>query len=401
MSQPLTLDVIREAVRGRAAAFRAITRLEPAGGPSDKIFPPTYEGGRYATETRRIGGEDVECVVLDSVQSQANRMEAALQRASDEKRIPLPVVEVDFSVAGLEGITRITSLQAPHRLADAILRDSQLAGVPFRKSADGAALDSMSVSNATPLLKLCPTALILGLWDSTGPRGGLGAKFARALVSEIIGVNYRVGQRSASRIDPLQIQRNAGPLYRSPEGDWVLDEKEAERDKKGPARFRREGKPSEANLGNVTPTLEDGGVTIDYAQQTAVLSLPALRRLRFPENGSSRGDTDALAREALAALALCGATLGFEEGFDLRSRCSLWPAAPLEWALLDTPGTEPRCFSIDGDLATANLEQAVAALRDAGLPWREQPLVLEPSPKLIELVRRSLAVAGDGEEATD
>jgi len=31
-----------------------------------------------------------------------------------------------------------------------------------------------------------PTALIFGAWNSTGEGGGLGAKFPRAIVSEII-----------------------------------------------------------------------------------------------------------------------------------------------------------------------------------------------------------------------
>jgi hypothetical protein len=34
------------------AAIRAIGRLAPAGGPHAKVFPPTYEGGKYAYEER-------------------------------------------------------------------------------------------------------------------------------------------------------------------------------------------------------------------------------------------------------------------------------------------------------------------------------------------------------------
>jgi len=52
----------------------------------------------YATEKRRLPDrkEPVECVLLDSVQSQANRMEEALQQAVDDGRLKLPLVEVDF-----------------------------------------------------------------------------------------------------------------------------------------------------------------------------------------------------------------------------------------------------------------------------------------------------------------
>lgn len=37
----LTLDVLTEAVKGSAAAFRCRRRLSPAGGDGDKVFPPT------------------------------------------------------------------------------------------------------------------------------------------------------------------------------------------------------------------------------------------------------------------------------------------------------------------------------------------------------------------------
>jgi hypothetical protein len=31
------------------------------------------------------------------------------------------------------------------------------------------------------------------MWDSTGPKGGLGPKFERAMVSEIVGIDAEVG----------------------------------------------------------------------------------------------------------------------------------------------------------------------------------------------------------------
>lgn len=45
------------------------------------------------------------------------------------------VSDVDFSEASLPvPVGRITSLRAPHRVADAILRDSEYEGVRFRES---------------------------------------------------------------------------------------------------------------------------------------------------------------------------------------------------------------------------------------------------------------------------
>ncbi len=173
----LSLKDLRAAVTGAAAAFRCITDYEPAGGMGDKVFPPTYEGGKYATEERRINGGIEPCVLLDSVQSQANRMEQVLLEAWERKRITLPVITVDFTGCDLPKPLRVTSLEAPHRVADALLRDSLLDGKVFRKSEPGRKLDHVSNRDATALFELCPTALVFGMWDSTGPRGGLGAKF--------------------------------------------------------------------------------------------------------------------------------------------------------------------------------------------------------------------------------
>ena len=38
----LTYDILAKAVEGTAAGLRAVTRLEPLGGPGDKLFPPTF-----------------------------------------------------------------------------------------------------------------------------------------------------------------------------------------------------------------------------------------------------------------------------------------------------------------------------------------------------------------------
>src|SRR5262249_35092281 len=155
--------------------------------------------------------------------------------------------------------------------------------------------------------------------------------FARAVVSEIIGVNVVGGTKTSSRIDPLNIRVNAGVLYKTDDG-WTLDEKKALKKnnkliKLGTtANKEGEGKPSEANHRNVTPTRSEGGFTIDYAEQTTVLSLPALRRLRLPtksdetktKSDEAKSPTvgDVAARTYLAALGLLGAALAIEAGYD-------------------------------------------------------------------------------------
>ena len=96
----LTLSALKSAVDGAGVAFRVRQQLQPAGGPGDKVFPPTYATGdnrlKYAGETRRINGQDVPCVLLDSVASQANRMEEALLTAWEQGALDFPVIGVDF-----------------------------------------------------------------------------------------------------------------------------------------------------------------------------------------------------------------------------------------------------------------------------------------------------------------
>lgn len=380
----LNLDSLKVAVAGTAAAFRSRTRLQPAGGEGDKVFPPTYAGAVYAREERQINGMKVPCVLLDSVQAQANRLEEALQRALDVGTLKgVPVLNVDFTGLGLlDEIGRVSSLEAPHRIADAILRDSLHDGQPFRKSKLGESLNQASLQNATPLYKLCPTALIFGLWDSTGPKGGLGAKFQRALVSEIIGVNAQIGVKTSSRIDPLGM-RAAAKVIKKADGSYELASDKA---KDGVS-------PSEVNHGNIPPDITKpggaGGATVDYAEQTIVLSLPALRKLRFPVDGKTTPERDAAARTVLAALALTASALAAESGFGLRSRCLLWPTDVMKWELLEIPGKAPTEFIVTAKDAVKLLEEAVAAAEKLGLVWQKEPVKLTPSPNLIALLKRS------------
>ncbi len=400
----LTYDHLKTAIGGSAAAFRLTLRLEAV---SPKVFPPTYEGGKYATEERIISGDRLPCVLLDSVPSQANRMELALQEAHDGGEIKLPLVAVDFSAVENPGVPKITSLQAPHRIADAILRDSTVgkeAKAPkFRQSDIGKELDQLTTGYATPLLKHAPHCLVFGMWDSTGPKGGLGVKFARAVVSEIIGVNAVGGRKTSSRIDPLNIRVNSGKLFAAKGGGWTLDEANAVKEKSKPVPLGKEGKPSEANHGNVTPTISDGGFTIDYAEQSTVLSLPALRRLRFPAKAGDKStpEGDVAARTYLAALGLLGATLAVEAGYDLRSRCVLRAKDAVVWHLLGKPGEPDTPFTLDKAAALKLYADALAAVQKAKLPIHLEEVILTPSADLVTLVKKSMEIAaaeaGEGE----
>ena len=160
-SEKLTLSMLTSAVGGDAVAIRAITTLMPAGGPTDKVFPPTYvkEGKsttKYAMETRKVDGANVDTVLLDSVASQANRMEEALLEGWRRGELQFPVISVDFREnAELADLEEITSLQAPHRVADALLRDSiDESGIPFRQTTVGKACTDARPNHATGMFRV-------------------------------------------------------------------------------------------------------------------------------------------------------------------------------------------------------------------------------------------------------
>jgi CRISPR-associated protein Csb1 len=400
--QPLSADRLYSAVAGNAAAARMITHLVPVGGDGDKVFPPTYkhpdkDASTYAIEKRRVNGREVLAVLLDSAASQANRMEEALLRAFGRGECDIPLLSVTVPRPGTTP-TRVTALDAPHRVSDAIFRDSNLDGKRFRDSDVGKLLAAARMDNATVLFKFCPTALVFGYWDSQSESGVQGAKVARALVSEILGLDVVPGHRTSSRVDPLAISASAARVYRSEADMWTLDEKGAVKEKNKPVLYgkaSKAGKPSAVNHGNVTPSVsgedEPGGVTIAEAVQTTVLSLPQLRRLRFPdpETGQSSVERDAAGRTVLAALALYAAALQRDDGYFLRSRCHLIPAEPGRNELLGATAQDVEPFPLTAQVARAVFEEACARARKFGLGWKAGLIELQPSEKLVELVRRS------------
>lgn len=425
----LTLSALTEAVGGTAVAIRSFTKLLPAGGQADKVFPPTYvkekqSTTKYAMETRRVDGRDVETVLLDSVASQANRIEEALLEGWRREELRFPVIVVDFSGAsGIEDLGEITSLQAPHRVADAILRDSvDESGTPFRQTDVGQACTDARPNHATSMFKYCPTALLFGVWDSTGPRGGLGAKFQRVVVSEIVGYDVVAGVKTSSRLDPLAIEKSAGPVYalKGATSEWTSIAEEAERDGKGPKLFSRsddgkegkggkeKGRPASINHGNIPPSIdhESGGVTMSHAVHTVVVSLAGLRRLRFQQRSdgspippAERDAAEAAARTALAALALAGLVAQRKNGYDLRSRSLLVATEPLVFELLSADGGEPQRFVVED--CSALLAEAAAAAADVGLAWQTEPVRLVPTPKLAHLIRKSRELTKVGGADTD
>jgi CRISPR-associated protein Csb1 len=264
---------------------------------------------------------------------------------------------------------------------------------------------------------LSPNGLVFGLWDSTGPKGGQGAKFQRALVSEIVGIGVEFGRKTASRIDPAGIELNAGPVYQAkdPDEEWTVDIDSAAVEKGKPVLFSRTksdkaGKPSSINHGNIKPVIksEAGGVTLDFAEQITVLSFPALRRLRFNRtvdgttlSNGRRAEAENAARVALAALGLAAVALQREDGFDLRSRCAFVPEGPLSFEILGRDGSSDGEYSLDRAEAAELVAKASEAAAAAGMGWSTEPIDLQPAPKLVALIRKSRRVAATGADAEE
>ena len=296
------------------------------------------------------------------------------------------------------------------------------------------------MQNAWPIYNLCPTALLFGMWGSPDKPGGLGAKFERAIVSEIVAINAEVGITVGSRLDPLGIEITAGPLYEAKDDaahpSWTTDKAKAK--KKGATAVAydeggsagKAGNPSKANHGNVTPSFrkyqkgvegEDviadpsvevqyrlttsdgsvdnrqefrssrplarqggigpGGVTADHFEQSITLSLIQLRRLRLYQEGEKSAERNLAAQAVLAAMGLCASALASDNGLDLRSRCLLVPD--------DEPSVEDEnCgeFTLIRGLGKKGAD-------DRELPARQKYAL--PADKAVELLNEAIVAARD------
>ena len=100
----------------------------------------------------------------------------------DGGNLAIPLIQMDFSDYAhtgnekedrkngkfLDDLGKITSPQSPHRLADTILRNSeveendegQIKRVDFRKSKIAKEMDTANIRNPTPIFQLCPTNVL-------------------------------------------------------------------------------------------------------------------------------------------------------------------------------------------------------------------------------------------------
>ena len=215
--------------------------LKPVEGNGAIIFPPTYpiEANKGGYNIDRFEDGYSVCQI-DSVGSQANRMEPIFKR--DKYKHLVPQVSIKA------GEREIHLLDAGHRAADAMVRFSTLG--PQLHEAFEAYRDT---GNAEPLAKIAPTSIVFGSWDSRATQ----AKLPRIVRSVIRAFNIREVHRSA------QYSTIAGEIL---EG--------------GDAEVTTKGPKAELGLAHVPAVLTHGGVQVlGEIRRNAALNVEGIRTL--------------------------------------------------------------------------------------------------------------------------
>ncbi|GAA3733418.1 type I-G CRISPR-associated RAMP protein Csb1/Cas7g [Salinactinospora qingdaonensis] len=371
------------------AGIAVSSQYRPASG--DKVFPPSFplsesEKKRgvspYLSEKRWVEGELCDVVVLDQPPSQANRMEMALLEARDAGQIALPLFELQAETSW--GPLRLTSLEFPHRFADAYLRDSLLEGKPFDSSEVGKRLRSVSARDVRPLFERSPESLLFGAWDSH--RKGRGVKLARLYSSSMVGLNPVEGKRKGGRMDPFNL---TGAVRDSTVEDWEFVATGAKLKKK-------EGeKLSETGHGNIAPGDVHGGVAITEARRMGWLSLSGVGQLRF---GDASPQAAQLARATLAALALAGDRLAFgAPSVWLRSGCDLIRGS--EVMAFDRDGQQQEAFTVSAAEAVSCFHELRERTAEAGITMAGDTITVTPKKALAEAIEYATTRAGADEDA--
>jgi CRISPR-associated protein Csb1 len=142
------------------------------------------EGPRYNID---ILPDGTKIATVDSVVSQANRMEPIFKRGDFAKLVPQ--IEITFGNA-----PSVSLMDVGHRIGDASVRNSEL------RSEVKDAFNALLVGgNSTEIGKLAPTSLIFGAWDSRGE----GAKLPRIVQAIIRAWDVQELRRSAQYVPPV------------------------------------------------------------------------------------------------------------------------------------------------------------------------------------------------------
>ena len=369
--------------------IRIDTELEPLAGPGGPVKPAVYEGGTYQMDRRWASPNDEQptpVIVIDSVPSQANRLEEAIRR--HRAAVKAPELLLDLAVVGnlpAHLPRRLSSLEFPHRNADAYLRDARLGDDDFTRTPLGRAIFGATPQACGPLMAWFPQALLYGFWQSHLGKKRQNTKHARSWVSEIIGWNPAATETRVFGLkgDALNLNTDAS-VTSNPDNrmDWDIG-----------AGVKVEGgkkdRLSEMGHGQVPFMGEEAtAATVSFARvtQRATVSFAQLRRISLGSNHCA--EADAAARALLVALGLHAHQLAFGRGFALRSGAELRPGA-VQPTWLGSDGDEP-CAPGDVEASAALLRAAVTHATAVGVPldgWDREPVTLTPKENLRKAIR--------------
>lgn len=187
MSDTYSGDLNQLLTDSNVVAVVAKQPLRPVDGPGAPFFPPTYLGSKdrptYCISPLNDGKN---LCVVDSVQSQANRLENAFLR--EPYRSLVRKVDVTAKLSNNESRT-LDMLQLGHRLADAAVTFSTLA------EQAQAALRSFA-NGPDEIARLSPMSLLCGMWESRGEKSQL--KIPRAFSASITAQDVRELRRMAT-----------------------------------------------------------------------------------------------------------------------------------------------------------------------------------------------------------
>ena len=364
-----------------ASALSLSANLLSAYGSADTeqlVTPPTFAGiDTFLLSPQRADGSH-EHVVIDTRQSFANRLTQKMAELGLTSHIKVITPEGKILTQGHE---------CPHGIFDAILRDSNLDGLPWRESPIGKSL--IDHDNSAALYRYAPETLLFGGWDSHGG-SGLGVKMRRIVAVEIFGCNARLMPYSSSKSDPLAISKSVGKMGYDANGQATLTEAAwvpALKDPKTGARTRLSGDPSELGHGQIVEkNPRPRGVWVEKIVLTGGIQLNELRKHPFGTPEACEA-----ARVALVASSLAGIYGLLEDGLPLRSGCDL-VASSAELKIVRSLA-QAETLAMSSAIALELYEEAVERAGKAGLPRQTDQIVLIATPSLIKA--RDLS-AGEG-----
>ena len=390
---PMTIDAARLLSACTDDAFddgiQINADLQPLSGPGGPVKPAVYEGGTYQLDRRWASPNDAEptpVIVIDNVPSQANRLESALRRDRESNSIPEFVLDLS-EIGGLPAhLPRsLSSLEFPHRNADAYLRDARLGDLDFIRTDVGQAIFGATAQECGPLMAWFPQSLLYGFWQSHLGRKRHNSKHARAWVSEIIGWQPASTETRVFGLkgDPLNL--NTDDVVTSNPDDRTMWNIGGAEKVEGGKRDRL----SELGHGQVPFMGSDAAVSAVSFQrvtQRATVSFAQLRRVSLGRDVAR--EADAAARALLVALGLHAHQLAFGHAFALRSGADLRPATTtVTW--LGSAGDET--CDLGGAEATRDLLAAARTRAESvGVPldgWGQPSVVLRPGDTLAKAIR--------------